>query len=152
MHLVSSPTQVMDGNVRLNRAPVNTVMPMTSPGRQLRTFCEARWAELGRPRHGMVSELARESGVLRNTITNWFTKSSTPRLDALGDIARVLKVTRAELVAAFDGDELVSADRAREIVREELAAQAQAQPVEGPTPGRGGGRQGGSAPRRRSAA
>lgn len=122
---------------------------MATPGRQLRTFCEARWAELGRPRHGMVSELARESGVLRNTITGWFTKSSTPRLDALGAVAAVLNVTRAELVAAFDGDELISADRARQIVREELAAQAQAGMGTTPEPS---GEPNGGTPARPSAA
>lgn len=95
---------------------------MTTPGRRLRRYIEARWEEMGRPRHGMVVALAKESGVLRNTMTTWFTKSSAPRLDALAQVAEVLEVTRAELIAAMDGDELVSVDRARAIVREELAA------------------------------
>jgi transcriptional regulator with XRE-family HTH domain len=93
---------------------------MTSSGHRLRSFIEARWMELGHPRYGMVTDLAKESGVLRNTMTAWFTRSSVPRLDALAAVAQVLQVTRAELVAAMDGDELLSADRAREIVRQEL--------------------------------
>lgn len=95
----------------------------------------------------MVTTLATESGVLRNTITGWFTKSSTPRLDALGLVAAVLGVTRAELVAAFDGDELVSYDRARQIVREEMAAQYGAEAAVA-TPGESVEQTDGSAPRR----
>ena len=124
---------------------------MTSPGRQLRTFCETRWADMGRPRHGMVTALAKESGVLRNTITGWFTKSSTPRLDALRLVAEVLGVTRAELVAAFDGDELVSYDRARQIVREEITAQQAAEEAATAIPGGSGERTDGTAPRQSAA-
>lgn len=121
---------------------------MTTPGRRLRRYIEARWEEMGHPRHGMVVALAKESGVLRNTMTAWFTKSSTPRLDALAQVAKALRVTRAELVAAMDGDELVSVDRARAIVREELAA-ASGVPS---TPGSGVGPTDGSASPQRSVA
>lgn len=121
---------------------------MTTPGRRLRRFIEGRWEEMGHPRHGMVVALAKESGVLRNTMTAWFTKSSTPRLDALAQVAKALKVTRAELVAAMDGYELVSADRARAIVREELAAASDA----ASTPESADAPQGETASQRRSVA
>lgn len=70
----------------------------------MRAFMEARYLELGLgPRHGFVTDLARRSGVLRGTLSSWLSRSATPRLDALGAVANVLKVTRAELVAARDG-------------------------------------------------
>lgn len=107
---------------------------MASSGQRLRSYIEARWLEMGNRRHGMVTALAAESGVLRNTITGWFTKSRVPRLDALGAVAEVLGRPRAELVAAFDGQELITYDRARLIVREELAA-AQDATAAASTPG-----------------
>lgn len=65
---------------------------------------ESRYVELGLgKRHGFVSDMARRTGVLRSTLHNWFAADATPRLDALEEIARVLQVTRADLVAAFDG-------------------------------------------------
>lgn len=115
---------------------------MSSPGERLRTYMEARYIELGLgKRYGFVVGMERLSGVGRATLNGWFLKSSVPRLDALSAVADVLEVTRAELVAAFDGQEVIELDRARSIVREEMARVAAGEPLEPPTsrPGQSGG-------------
>lgn len=107
---------------------------MSSPGERLRAYMEARYIELGLgKRYGFVVGMERLSGVGRATLNGWFLKSSVPRLDALADVASVLEVTRAELVAAFDGQEVIELDRARSIVREEMARVAAGEPLEPPT-------------------
>lgn len=86
---------------------------------------EARYIELGLGRrHGFVVNMEKLSGVKRATLNGWFQRSSAPRLDALGAVAKVLQVTRAELVAVFDGQEVIELDRARAMVREEVARYA----------------------------
>lgn len=96
---------------------------MASPGARLRRYMLDRYLELGLgPSHGFVTDMAKRTGVQRGTMTGWFSRSSAPRLDALGECAKVLRLTRAELVAAFDGQDLITFDRARQIVREELTA------------------------------
>ena len=95
---------------------------MTTAGARLRAFMEARYLELGLgKRHGFVVDMERRSGVKRATMNGWFQRSSAPRLDALAAVGEVLQVSRAELVAAFDGREVIELDRARAMVREELA-------------------------------
>jgi hypothetical protein len=124
---------------------------MSSPGERLRGFMEARYIELGLgKRYGFVVGMERLSGVGRATLNGWFLKSSVPRLDALGAVAEVLRLTRAELVAAFDGQELITYDRARLIVREELAAAQDVTPSAS-IPGSSSESNGGSAPRQSAA-
>lgn len=102
---------------------------MTTAGARLRAYMEARYLELGLgKRHGFVMDMERRSGVKRATLNGWFQRSSLPRLDALGDVANVLQVTRSELVAAFDGREVIELDRARAMLREELERFVAAQP------------------------
>lgn len=121
---------------------------MQSPGSRLRAYMEDRYLSLGLGRrHGFVVDMERRSGVKRATLNGWFQRSSVPRLDALGAVAEVLQLTRAELVAVFDGQEVIELDRARAMVREEIARHAAAQPQPEPT---GGGA--GSAPQRASGA
>lgn len=79
---------------------------MATPGARLRAFMEARYASLGLgKRYGFVIGMERLSGVKRATLNGWFQRSSTPRLDALGEVARVLQVDRSVLVAVFDGQD-----------------------------------------------
>lgn len=112
---------------------------------------EARYIELGLgKRHGFVVGMERLSGVKRATMNGWFQRNSQPRLDALGEVARILQLSRAELVAAFDGQELITYDRARLIVREELAAAQDVTPAAS-TPESSPGWNGGTAPRRSAA-
>jgi transcriptional regulator with XRE-family HTH domain len=90
---------------------------------------EARYLELGLGRrHGFVMDMERRSGVKRATLNGWFQRSSAPRLDALAAVASILQVSRAELVAVFDGQEVIELDRARAMVREELARYAEEHP------------------------
>jgi transcriptional regulator with XRE-family HTH domain len=100
---------------------------------------EARYIELGLgKRYGFVVGMERLSGVGRATLNGWFLKDSVPRLDALAAVAEVLDLTRAELVAAMDGQEVIELDRARTIVREEMARVAAGEPLQPQTspPGR----------------
>jgi transcriptional regulator with XRE-family HTH domain len=110
---------------------------------------EARYLELGLGRrHGFVVDMERRSGVKRATLNGWFQRSSTPRLDALAAVATVLQVSRAELVAALDDREVIELDRARAMVREEVARYAAGDPPH-PEPSAGGA---GTGARRRSGA
>ncbi|HET7030380.1 MAG TPA: helix-turn-helix transcriptional regulator [Candidatus Limnocylindrales bacterium] len=123
---------------------------MTTPGARLRAYMEARYLELGLGRrHGFVVDLERRSGVKRATLNGWFQRSSAPRLDALGAVADVLQLSRAELVAVFDGREVIELDRARAMVREEIARYAAEAP---PQPEPSGSGAGGGPPRRSRAA
>lgn len=49
-----------------------------------------------------VSDVAREAGVLRQTLYKWF-GGGTPSLPELQAVARVLDVSLASLVSAWDG-------------------------------------------------
>jgi transcriptional regulator with XRE-family HTH domain len=98
---------------------------METPGARLRAYMEARYVSLGLGRrHGFVVDMERRSGVKRATLNGWFQRSSSPRLDALASVAAVLQLSRAELVAVFDGQEVIELDRARAMVREEVARYA----------------------------
>lgn len=109
---------------------------MTTAGARLRAYMETRYLELGLGRrHGFVVDMERRSGVKRATMNGWFQRSSTPRLDALESVGRVLQVSRAELVAAFDGREVIELDRARSMVREELERFVAEQPAPERLPG-----------------
>lgn len=115
---------------------------MATAGARLRAYMEARYLELGLgKRHGFVVDMERRSGVKRATLNGWFQRSSAPRLDALGSVADVLQVSRAELVAVFDGQEVIELDRARSMVREELeryVTEGEALPRQEPTGSAGG--------------
>lgn len=124
---------------------------MPTAGERLRAYMEARYLELGLgKRHGFVVDMERRSGVKRATLNGWFQRSSVPRLDALAAVAEVLQVSRAELVAVFDGREVIELDRARAMVREELERFVAEQGTEAPgTPA--GASSGTGAPRRSTA-
>jgi transcriptional regulator with XRE-family HTH domain len=79
---------------------------------------EARWVQIDptHRRHGFVVGIARESGVTRAALNGWFQRSSVPRLDALGEVAKVLQVNRAQLVAVFDGTTSAVSDEDLEIL------------------------------------
>lgn len=70
-----------------------------SEGERLRAYLAAKMGG----RYGWVTKLAREARVKRGTLYSWF-EGNEPSLGALGDVARYLKVTRAEMVAAMDGE------------------------------------------------
>ena len=114
---------------------------MTTAGARLRAYMETRYLDLGLgKRHGFVVDMERRSGVKRATLNGWFQRSSTPRLDALGAVAAVLELSRAELVAVFDGREVIELDRARAMVREELERlTAEERTPHQARPGSGGG-------------
>jgi transcriptional regulator with XRE-family HTH domain len=123
--MLSSAVLLTRRTVPMRYASVNRVLPMETPGARLRAYMEARYLELGLGRrHGFVVDLAKRSGVKRATLNGWFQRSSAPRLDALQAVAEILQVTRAELVAVFDGREVIELDRARAMVREEVARYA----------------------------
>lgn len=130
----------------MRSASVNTVFTVESAGARLRRYMEARYLELGLGRrHGFVVDMERRSGVKRATLNGWFQRSSVPRLDALGAVAEVLMVSRAELVAVFDGREVIELDRARAMVREEIARVADEERSRR-APGEGGGGDGTPSP------
>lgn len=78
--------------------------------------------EAGNDRHGMVTGLARASGVKRATLSTWFseTKPKVPGLDSLDTVARYLNVSRVELIAAMDAVPLMTEDQAQRIAAQEL--------------------------------
>lgn len=122
MQVVSPPARLRDETYPMHSAGVNRVSTVTTAGARLRAYMEARYIDLGLGRrHGFVVDMERRSGVKRATLNGWFQRSSAPRLDALGAVARVLELSRAELVAVFDGQEVIELDRARAMIREEIA-------------------------------
>lgn len=53
--------------------------------------------------YGWVSKLAAGAHIKRGTLYSWF-EGNEPDLSGLKEVAAYLKVTRAEIVAAMDGD------------------------------------------------
>lgn len=86
-------------------------------GQRLRVFVDARWK-------GDIKALAAKAGVSRQTLYGWFRGAWRPEFDALRDLANALGVTRAEVVAAMDGDLPPQGldVRARQAIREEVFA------------------------------
>ncbi len=68
-------------------------------GQRLREFLRATTGG----RHGWVSALAREAHLQRQTVYLWFEGKADPSLESLGELARVTGRSRAEIVAAMDG-------------------------------------------------
>lgn len=56
--------------------------------------------------------LAKTAGVRRQTLQEWYSGSSVPRLAELAEVARALGVRRVDLVAAYDG--VTAPDTAKE--------------------------------------
>lgn len=75
--------------------------------------------------------LARSIGSTSETIHSWFRGDSEPSIAHLRDLARELKVSRWEIVAILDGDEVPSRADPEELPRRvrqlELAVDALAQ-------------------------
>jgi transcriptional regulator with XRE-family HTH domain len=67
-------------------------------GKRLRQFILDRWAGT----RG-ISGVADKSGINRDTLYAWFAGQGEPSLDRLEPLAQALGVTRAEIVAAIDG-------------------------------------------------
>ena len=93
-------------------------MVQSGAGKRFETYVRARWREVGS--RGMRG-LCREAGITPEQLYVWFRGEGEPRLDTLGELARALRVTRADLVAALDGYDLQAAIR-QEIAREVEAA------------------------------
>lgn len=69
--------------------------------KRLRTYLLARFVELGGD--GSISGLAEFTGVKRQQLHEWFAANVEPNLGSLDQLAGKLRVTRAEIVAAMDG-------------------------------------------------
>lgn len=65
---------------------------------------EQRWVQLDprHRRHGMQAELARLTGIKRQTMSKWWAGKSEPSVAAYTALAEALQVSRADLLAAFD--------------------------------------------------
>ena len=67
---------------------------------------ERRWVQLDparNRRYGMQAEIARRTGIKRQTMRKWFAGIGEPDLKRLAALAELLQVSRADLLAAFDG-------------------------------------------------
>jgi transcriptional regulator with XRE-family HTH domain len=96
---------------------VNGGQVTETPGQRLRAYIGARWT---RKQRGIVG-LAEAMNVDTDTIYGWFRDERPPNLDHIAELARLLGVSRWEIVAAMDGEETVvdlRADRAREMLAE----------------------------------
>lgn len=83
--------------------PVNTLVTgMTNDaqkrGRRLRQFVTDHWSG-----SRGISGVADRSGINRDTLYAWFRGEGEPSLDRLEPLAQALGVTRADIVAAIDG-------------------------------------------------
>jgi transcriptional regulator with XRE-family HTH domain len=123
--MLTASAPLITGTVHLRGTGVNTFVPMSTAGERLRSFLEERYLELGLgKRHGFVTGLSKLSGVKRGTLQSWWAEKNPkmPTLETLAPVAAVLRLSRAEIVAALDGDRVVPEDRVREMVRQEMAA------------------------------
>ena len=88
-------------------------------GKRLERYVRERW---GRSQGG-IRALAKELHVAPDRVYAWFNETAAMDTDQLADMARLLKVTRVEILAAMDavaGD--LSEASARRIAREEVEA------------------------------
>jgi DNA-binding XRE family transcriptional regulator len=69
-------------------------------GRRLERFVKARWTR----DQGGIRALAKEIGAVPETLYSWFRGDTEPSLEALGELGRVLGVSRSAIVAAMDGE------------------------------------------------
>lgn len=103
--------------VSLRVLPVNSVVTVSTEGARLKAYL----AELMGNKYGWPTELSKQSGVKRATLYKWFRGASTPDLESLRAIAEKAGVTRAQIVAAMDGQApLVSLDDRTTAALEEL--------------------------------
>jgi transcriptional regulator with XRE-family HTH domain len=70
---------------------------------------------------GGIEQLAEDAGLRRATLYAWFSGKASPDLASLTLLARTLGVTRAEIVAVMDGQDL-DALRRQQIAEEVEAA------------------------------
>jgi transcriptional regulator with XRE-family HTH domain len=101
---------------------VNSLLTVPSDDRvaaakRLRRFLLDLWTERGGD--GSVNGLADATGVKRQQMYEWFSASVEPNLGSLEKLSKGLGVTRAEIVAAMDG-QLPPPDWRREL-REAIA-------------------------------
>lgn len=88
----------------VHRAPerVNTlyrVSPNETPGARLKAYVRARWSR----KQGGDTALAKDAGIRRQTLQDWYAMKDTPSLGNLDAVARALGVRRVDLLAAYDG-------------------------------------------------
>lgn len=80
---------------------VSILLPMTSEGgKRLERYLKSKTS---RDRGGLRG-LAQEVGISTDSMYKWFRGETEPTLEPLGKLARVLGVTRSELVAVYDGE------------------------------------------------
>jgi transcriptional regulator with XRE-family HTH domain len=73
---------------------------VTTEGARLKAYL----GELMGNKYGWPTQLSDQSGVKRATLYKWFRGASTPDLESLRAVAKIVGVSRAQLVAAMDGD------------------------------------------------
>lgn len=114
----STRSRLTPRTVHLRALGVNTFVPVNTDGSRLRAYLSEQMGN----RYGWPTRLAKKSGVKRATLYKWFRDASQPDLASLADIARALNVSRAEIVAAMDGQAPVVRldERTRELMAEEL--------------------------------
>lgn len=70
-------------------------------GQRLQVFVIGRWKTIGGKRG--VTGIAQAAGINRDTLYHWFGGEGEPSLTAVSALAQALRVSRAEIVAAIDG-------------------------------------------------
>lgn len=100
--------------IRFPPTTVNNLMTVTS-GERLERYISERW---GRSQGG-IRALAKELHVAPDRLYAWFNGKAAPDTDQLAELAKHLKVTRLEILAAMDD---VSADPS-EAVAQRIAQQ-----------------------------
>lgn len=81
---------------------VNTLCRVTSeqtPGQRLKAYIRAHWTR----QMGGDTALAQKAGVRRQTLQDWYSGATVPRLTELAEVAGAMSVRRVDLVAAYDG-------------------------------------------------
>ena len=118
--------------------PVNGGQVTETPGQRLEAYIRGRWTR----KQGGIVGLARAMSVDTDTIYGWFRGERPPNLDHVAELARLLGVSRWEIVAAMDGEETVidvRGDRARAMLQEIVEAALDARGVRRPRAPRAGG-------------
>lgn len=85
-------------------------------GERLKDFVAARWTR----KQGGIRKLAEKMGVAPDTIYSWFRGEHPPDAFDLEALAGLLGVSRWQILAAMDGEELVvdlRSQEAREMLR-----------------------------------
>jgi transcriptional regulator with XRE-family HTH domain len=97
--------------------PVNGGQVTETTGQRLKRYIVERWTR----KQGGIVGLAKAMNVDTDTIYGWFRDERPPNLDHVAELARLLGVSRWEIVAAMDGEETVvdlQGDRARQLLAE----------------------------------